>query len=271
MGVTYAGPADIYAAIAPLAAEPARAAAFFDLDGTLAPIVDRPEDAGVPSRTRELVERIGERYPLAGVISGRRAADAREILGLEGLTYIGNHGYEVLRPGADAAQPAPALAGEEETAAAFLRAVDVGRLEGAGLRTEDKGPIVALHWRGAADPTEAESAAAGIAADAEAAGLRTHRGRMVIELRPPVEIDKGIGLRGLLEVNQTIDAVFYAGDDRTDADAFGALGEMVASGALSATVRVAVVAEETPPEVAVSADLAVPGPEGFVAVLEALA
>jgi trehalose 6-phosphate phosphatase len=271
VGVTYAGPAEISTAVAPLAAEPARAAVFFDLDGTLAPIVARPEDARVPARTRELVERIGERYALAGVLSGRRAAEARRILGLDGLTYVGNHGYELLHPGAELAEGAPALAGMEGVATRFVSGIDRRRLDRVGLRVEDKAAIVALHWRGAENEGAAQSVAGAIAEEARAAGLHTHSGRMVLELRPAVEVDKGVGLTTLLAANQVLTGAFYAGDDHTDADAFRALGEMTRCGRLQRAVRVAVASSETPAEVIDGADLSVAGPDGLVAVLEALA
>lgn len=270
MGPKFATAAEIFDLIAPLAAEPLRGATFFDLDGTLAPIVARPEDSAVPSRTRELVGRIGERYGLAGVVTGRQALEARRILGLDQLIYIGNHGFEVLMPGEEEPEPAPALAGQETVAADFAADLDADRLAGAELRTEDKGAIVALHWRGADDVPGAESVAAGIASEAEDQGLHVHRGRMVLELRPPVELDKGAGLRSLLRHSPARTA-FYAGDDRTDADAFRALGEMVAAEKLDGAVRVAVIAEETPPEVGEAADIAVEGPDGLISVLEALA
>ena len=270
MPVTYASSSEIHTALDPLSAAPERCAVFFDLDGTLAPIVTRPEDAGVPAHARRLVERIAGRYALAGVVSGRRAAEARRILGLERITYVGNHGFEVLRPAAAAADPLPALAGKEKLAAGFASAVDPARLDAAGLRIEDKGAIVALHWRGAADEAESELVASEIAAQAEAAGLHTHRGRMVIELRPPIEVGKGDAVAALL-AEASLEAAFYAGDDRTDVDAFRALGELVEAGRLQRAVRVAVLSAESPASVAEAADLAVDGPAGFVAVLEALA
>ena len=265
-----ATPTEIFAAVAPLADEPRAAAVFFDLDGTLAPIVARPEDSGVPSRTRELVARIAGRYGLTGVVTGRRATDARRILGLEEITYVGNHGLELLGPDATGPEPVPALAGRETVAAEFARGIESERLRRAELRTEDKGAIVALHWRGASDLGRAERTAGEIEAEAEAAGLRTHRGRMVLELRPPVDVDKGDGISAALS-GSGLSAAFYAGDDLTDADGFRALAGLRAEGELERAVRVAVLSEETPADVAEAADLAVPGPEGFVAVLEALA
>jgi trehalose 6-phosphate phosphatase len=262
-------PAELTAALGPLTAAPERAGVFFDLDGTLAPIVDRPERAAVPARSRELLERIGARYRLAGVVTGRQATEARRIVGLDGLTYVGNHGFELLRPRA-AEEPAPALVGLETVAAEHAAALDRAELDRAGLRVEDKAAIVALHWRGAPDEDAAAAAAREIAARAEAGGLVTHWGRKVLELRPPVRIDKGIGLVSVI-AESDVRVAFYAGDDRTDVDAFRALAGVAAAGRLDAVVRVAVDSEETPAEVAEQADLAVAGPEGFVAVLEALA
>ena len=255
--------------LAPLLAEPARGAVLLDLDGTLAPIVGRPEDTEIPARTRELLGLIGERFGLTGVVTGRRAADARRIAGLDSLLYIGNHGYELLEPGARSARAAPALAGSGGRAAEFAAGLDPARLEAAGLRIEDKGPIVALHWRGAADEAAAAAEAARIGAEAEGAGLHTHDGRKVLELRPPVPVDKGVGIAAVL-AEADLDAALYAGDDRTDLDGFEALRRLVAEGSLRASVAIAVVAGETPPEVAAGADLSVAGPEQFLAVLEAL-
>lgn len=270
MTITYASPTEIFAAVAPLAADPAAAAAFFDLDGTLAPIVERPEDARVPERTRELVERIAERYAGAGVITGREATEARRILGLERLTYVGNHGFEVLLPGEGEPEPAAALGDAAGRVGEFVAGLSSERLSGAQLRIEDKGAIQALHWRGAATEADAERVAFEIAAEAERAGLWTHRGRKVIELRPPVELDKGAGLRSVLRFVPAR-AAFYAGDDRTDIDAFAAMTALTEAGKLERAVRVAVVSDESPAAVAAAADLSVDGPEGFVSVLEALA
>lgn len=265
-----APPAELSAVLSPLTAAPEVAGVFFDLDGTLAPIVDRPELAAVPARSRELLERIAGRYRLAGVVTGRRAVEARRIVGLDGLTYVGNHGFEVLAPGGAEADPVPALAGSERLAAEHAAALDQPELEDAGLRTEDKAAIVALHWRGAADEEAAAAKAREIASGAESDGLVTHWGRKVLELRPPVRLDKGTGLASVL-AGSAVRTAFYAGDDRTDVDAFRALAELVAAGTLDAAVAVAVDSEETPSEVAEEADLVVAGPDGFVPVLEALA
>jgi len=266
-----AGPAEILPAVAPLAEEPRNAAVLLDLDGTLAPIVERPETSAVPARTCELVAGIAARYGLVAVISGRQSLEARRILGLDQIVYVGNHGYELLHPGADAPVPAPALAGHERDAAQFLAGYGTDRLREAGVRIEDKAAIVALHWRGAADEAAAETAAELAGAEAEAKGLTIHVGRKVLELRPPVRTDKGRGVEGLIGGAAFLTAALYAGDDRTDLDAFAVLRRLAADGRLRHAVCIGIASPEAPPEVALSADLAVDGPDAFVTVLEALA
>jgi trehalose 6-phosphate phosphatase len=252
-------------------AAPANAAILLDLDGTLAPIVDRPELSAVPERARELVGEIVARFGLVAIVSGRRALDARRIMGLDTITYIGNHGYELLAPGAAAPQASPALVGHERDSADFLAAYGAAALEAAGVRIENKGAILALHWRGAPNEPEAEAEVALAAAEAEGANLIVHRGRKVVELRPAVRTDKGRAVESLLSGAHSIRTALYAGDDRTDVDAFSALRRMAEGARLRHAVCVGVLSDEAPPEVAVASDLTVAGTEGFVAVLEALA
>ena len=122
---------------------------------------------------------------MVGAVSGRRAAVARELVGVEGIAYSGNHGLEMLP--ADAAEPRldPALEGAGAGGRRAPRRSRSDPLRAAGLRIEDKGPIQALHWRGAADEAAAEGLAREIAEEAAAAaGLEPHWGRKVLELRP---------------------------------------------------------------------------------------
>jgi trehalose-phosphatase len=256
--------------LAPLREAPGRSAVLTDLDGTLAPIAARPEDAGVPEHARELLAAIAARYALVGVISGRRALDARRMVGLDELAYSGNHGFELLLPGESEPRPDPSLDGHDGDAEAFVAQIAPSEIEDLGIRVEDKGAIVALHWRGSANEGEAEAWASELANEAEWKGLVAHRGRMVLEIRPDVSIDKGRAVTSLLDGGE-IDAALYAGDDRTDLDAFRALGELHEAGRLAAAARIAIASDEAPPEVAAGADLVVDGPEGFVEVLEELA
>jgi trehalose 6-phosphate phosphatase len=270
---------DLQRLIAPLREEPRRAAILTDIDGTIAPIVLDPSEAGVSERTRELLRELARRYALVGCLSGRRAADARRVVGLHELAYSGNHGFELLLPGESEIRPDPSLDGHEAEAPRFVDGLDRSELERAGIRTEDKGAIMALHWRGAPNEGAAESLAHEIAGEAERRGLVPHRGRKVLEIRPNVAINKGIAVAALIQTYSAarhtaagpIDTALYGGDDRTDVDAFTALRSLEGDGELKATACIAVASDESPPEVSQEADLTVEGPEGFVRVLEGLA
>jgi trehalose 6-phosphate phosphatase len=253
-----------------LRANPAAAAILTDVDGTLAPIVERPEQALVPARTRELLEALGERFGLVGCISGRRALEARRLVGIEGIAYAGNHGLELLLPGELEPKLDPALAGQEHRAAEFVAGLDADALGAAGLRYEDKGPIQTLHWRGAEDERGAEARAHEIAAAAGRAKLEPRWGRKVLELRPVGGGGKDAAVAALLATDG-VTAAIYAGDDRTDLDAFRRLRELREDGELKTALCVGVVSPEAPPELPEEADLIVEGPTGWLELLEELA
>ena len=247
-------------ALRPLTRAPERAAIFLDVDGTLAPIVERAGDARVPAESVELLRRLARRYGGAACVSGRAAADARRLVGIDDIAYAGSHGAELLLPGEAEATVLPAFTEHADHVHRFVASRD------HGLRVEDKGPIVALHWRGAADEDAAEARARAIARQAEDEGLLTHGGRKVLEIRPPVEVHKGQAVEELVRRFGARSAL-YAGDDVTDLDAFAALRRLD----LEAAVCVGVASDEGPREIVDRADLVVDGPEGFVAVLAALA
>lgn len=253
-----------------LRAEPARTAILTDVDGTLAPIVERPEEAAVPARASELLAQLSERYGLVGCISGRQALEARRLVGVERLAYAGNHGLELLLPGEDAPRLDPGIDGDEDGAAGFVAALDAGALAASGLRLEDKGPIQSLHWRGAADEKGAEASAHEIAVEAGKAKLEPRWGRKVLELRPLGGGGKDAAVAALLAGGE-IAAAVYAGDDRTDLDAFRRLRELREEGALRTAVCVGVVSPEAPPQLVDECDIAVDGPGGWLAMLEELA
>jgi trehalose 6-phosphate phosphatase len=256
--------------LSPLRDDPGRSAVLTDVDGTIAPIVQDPAAAAVPAQTRALLRALAARYALVGCLSGRRALDARRIVGLDELAYSGNHGVELLLPGEDEVRPDPSLDGHEGDAPKFVEGLDRSELERVGIRAEDKGAIVALHWRGAENEGAAESLAHEIASEAEWQDLIPHRGRKVLEIRPNVAINKGIAVAALIPA-QPVDAALYGGDDRTDVDAFTALRTLRDDGELRASACIAVASGESPPEVSREADITVGGPPGFTKVLEALA
>jgi trehalose 6-phosphate phosphatase len=256
--------------LAPLREDPGSTAIFCDVDGTLAPIVERPGEAGVPADARGTLAALADRYELVGCISGRRATEARELVGVDGLAYIGNHGFERLLPGQSEAQLDHALHAHADAAARFVEHhLDPKGVEAAGLRLEDKGPIAALHWRGAPDEVAAEAKAREIARDAVGWNLVPHWGRKVLEIRPAVELNKGTALAQLLEERRLSNAL-YGGDDRTDVDAFRKLRAMGATGDLRAAICVGVASAEGPRELIQEADLVVEDTAGFLAALRLL-
>ena len=231
--------------LAALAANPERAAIMLDVDGTLAPIVERPQLAEVPEGTRAELRRLVGRYALVACISGRTGADAWRLVGVDGIVYVGVHGLE-LAPEADAWRP-------------LLQAF----AEVDWPWIEDKGLTVAFHWREAPDEEAARSELEGIAERARASGLEARWGRKVLELRPPVDADKGTAVRALLAENRLRRAL-YAGDDTTDLDAFGGLD------GCEVAVRVAVASAESPAGLRAAADLVVSSPAELVELLRAL-
>jgi trehalose 6-phosphate phosphatase len=258
------------ALLEPLLADPRHAAVFTDVDGTLAPIVERPEQAAVPERARELLRALNGRFGLVGCISGRQALEARRLVGVEEIAYAGNHGLELLLPGAEEPELDPAMAGQEHSAAEFLDGRDSDGLTAVGLRREDKGPIQTLHWRGAEDEQTAKARAREIAAEAGRAKLEPRWGRKVLELRPIGGGGKDAAVAALLAADG-VTAAIYAGDDRTDLDAFRRLRELSEGGPLEYAVCVGVLSPEAPPGLAEESDLTVDGPPGWLELLAELA
>jgi trehalose 6-phosphate phosphatase len=254
----------------PLLADPGRAAVLLDIDGVLAPIVRRAEEARVSEETSLLLGRLARRYGLVACISGRAAADARRLVGVGGISYAGSHGAELLEPGATRPRINDAFKSWEARVRAFVGERDTPELRRLRIRIEDKGPIAALHWRGVPDEDGARTHLEGLAAEAETAGFKIHWGRKVLEVRPPVPIDKGLAVRELVELARPRTAMF-AGDDATDLDAFAALTALVDEGELDAAVRVGVGSDEGPRAIVEQADLVVDGVDGFADVLAALA
>jgi trehalose 6-phosphate phosphatase len=228
-----------------LRAEPERAAILLDVDGVLAPIVDRPEDARVPDDTREELRRLAATYALVACVSGRTGADAQRLVGLDEIVYVGEHGLE-LDP--DAPRWRDRIRAFAETVA---------------WPVEDKGLTLSFHYRTAEDPEAAEAYLLETAERARDSGLVPRFGRMVLEVRPPLATNKGTAVRALL-AGRGLSRALYAGDDSTDLDAFRALDE------LEWGVRVGVVSDEAPRAIAEAADVVVSSPAAMLELLRTL-
>jgi trehalose 6-phosphate phosphatase len=232
--------------LAVLAAEPARAAILLDVDGVLAPIVDVPVDACVPEETRAELRRLHGLYALVGCVSGRSGADARRVVGVDELLYVGEHGLEL-------APEAVAWSARLQEFSATVAWEDVER----------KPLTVSFHYRRAEDEPDAREFLEAVATRARSEGLVARFGRKVLELRPPVAADKGTAVRHLLSERGLVRAL-YAGDDTTDLDAFAALEP------LELGVRVAVASAEGPAELREAADVVVDGPAEMLELLRRL-
>jgi trehalose 6-phosphate phosphatase len=261
--------ATLVEALEPLRSDPAHAAVLLDIDGTLAPIVRHAADAHVPEATRSLLIEIAKRYGIVGCVSGRRASTARQIVAIGTIAYIGNHGGELLLPGATRPDLDPDLAAWAPRVRAFAAAAFTPERQRVRIRSEDKDVIAAFHWRGAPDEAAASAVAADIAREAGEQGFAVHWGRKVLEVRPPVELHKGLGIAALLR-GQPVSAAVYVGDDTTDLDAFRGLRALVGADGLECAVCVAVDSDETPPELASEADLLVDSAAGVRGLLQAL-
>jgi trehalose 6-phosphate phosphatase len=261
--------ATLVEALEPLRSDPARSAVLLDIDGTLAPIVRHAADAHVPEATRALLIEIAKRYAVVGCVSGRRAATARQIVAIGTIAYVGNHGGELLRPGATRPEVDPEVAAWTERVRQFAARAYTAEHQRLRVRSEDKDSIAAFHWRGAPDEAAAAVAAREIARRALQEGLAVHWGRKVLEVRPPVDLDKGLGIAALLR-GQRVTAAVYVGDDTTDLDAFRGLRSLVGEEALTTAICAAVSSDEAPPELAREADLTLDGTAGVRELLEAL-
>jgi trehalose 6-phosphate phosphatase len=228
-----------------LAHAPDLAAIVLDVDGTLAPIVQRPEEASVPAEAQRELQRLVGRYALVACVSGRTGEDARRLVGVDGVRYVGSHGLE-LAPDADR---------WHDEIHRFAAGVD--------WPVEDKGLTVSFHYRQAQSEDEALEYLEGVADRAREAGLVPRFGRKVLEIRPPVDADKGTAVTQLLEEAELRRAL-YAGDDTTDLDAFRALD------GLEVGVCVAVSSDEAPSELVDAADIVVDSPVELLDLLAQL-
>jgi trehalose 6-phosphate phosphatase len=229
-----------------LAADPDRAALFLDVDGVLAPIVPRPEDARVPEATRVELKRVAARYRLVACVTGRSSELARTIVGVEELTYAGEHGLEL-----------------DPQAQSWAGRIHGFAAEVPWTATEVKPLSVAFHFRTEPDPAAARRTLEPVAAAALDLGFRPRWGRMVLEVLPPIDASKGTAVRALIEQHD-VQRALYAGDDTTDLDGFAALD------GLEVAVRVAVASPEGPAELGERADLVLGSTEAFLELLRQL-
>lgn len=255
------------AGLAALLAGPSRALVCFDFDGTISPIVPDPDRARAHPEAPAALARLATRVGQVAVVTGRPAAlavDYGRLAEVPGVVVLGHYGLERWQDGETTApDPPPGVDAVRRRLPALLS--ELGAPEGTYV--EDKGRAVAVHVRRTPDPAAAFALLERpLAALAEETGLVVEPGRMVLELRPP-GLDKGHAVRGLAHELAPSVVVFF-GDDLGDLAAFEAVDELRAAGTpgllvCSGSTEVTALAER--------ADLVVEGPEGVVALVQALA
>jgi len=259
--------------LTPLRGAPGDTGVLSDIDGTLAPIVERPEDARLAVGALEVLTLLADNVDQLAVISGRAADEVVRLGGLDavrGLRVLGHYGLQAWRDG-QLESPAP----EPGVELARRRLPDL--LAGApdGVYVEDKQHSVAVHTRPAASPQQAlDDLTPALWQLASDAGLEAVPGKFVLELRP-AGIDKGTALRGLIH-DVRASTVVYVGDDVGDLPAFRVVAELRESGAIDGLAVAAIsydsaTSDEVPAELREAADLVLPGPDAVVAWLAGIA
>lgn len=227
---------------------------FTDIDGTISWTAPTPAQAQVSPICRYYLPLLTKTLALVAVISGRPVAQMREMLGIEGIVYIGNHGFERwelgrVRLGNEISQYSAVI----EATLQELKPV----LAIEGVFFDNKGVTASIHYRLCRDREAARrQILATLAQSSAAKGLLAIQGKMVIDLRPPLPINKGSATLDLIREHKLRRAI-YLGDDLTDVDAFRAIHEANASNFKG--LAIGVISREAPPEVEVEADFTLDG------------
>ncbi|HEV2066112.1 MAG TPA: trehalose-phosphatase, partial [Thermomicrobiales bacterium] len=207
--------------------EKRRAGLFTDFDGTLSPLAPTPDAATIEPSAAIALGELTAHIDVVGIVTGRAAEDARVRAGIPDLLYVGNHGLEWMHQGQHTIHPAGIAT--ERVLGPALSAIRQ-RLEQVaspeGVIFEDKRLSGSIHYRLSEDPLAVGSQLASITDEvAQEYGLRVSAGKMVFELRPLAEVNKGTALEMLITQHHLDVAVFF-GDDMTDVDGFLALGRI---------------------------------------------
>ena len=243
---------------------PEEAGVFLDFDGTLSEIVERPDAARPAEGVTELLDELSRRFRLVAIVSGRSAVQLVDWLG-PGVEIWGLHGAErseggrvVLAPEAESFLPVLRAASEQARA----------RLPEEEIEIEEKGVMLGIHYRRADDRESARHRVEAVSREiALEHGLELGRGRMVVELKPPLAFSKAAVIRARAR-SLDLRSVAFVGDDLVDLPAFDALDELESEGV--AGVRVAVHSNEAPRDLLARADIVVDGPPGVVSFLRSL-
>ncbi len=204
----------------------ARTLLLLDYDGTTVPIQKTPQQARLDEETRHLLSELSKTPTTTlGIISGRSINDIRSMVGLEELIYVGNHGLEILLPG----RPVERLYGREtlDLIQNVYKELKMQLSGTEGILFEEKGPILAIHYRTASPGAGDILLNAANTLVSKNPSLTLRKGKMLIEITPNMAFNKGLAVKWLLSnlFPGERPVVIFAGDDLTDEDAFAILGQ----------------------------------------------
>lgn len=220
----------------------ATAGLFLDIDGTLSEIVPLPHEATISPAIRDAVARLASRLALVCIVTGRPADNGRRMVGLDQLTYVGNHGMEWIRDGTVFTDRTAAPYEEDVERALEAVKQQCGRTDAI---IEEKACSFAVHYRNSADPQAVEHMALRAIEQQDDCRVRVLTGKAHINVLPPVTLNKGTAVRSLVESHK-LGWALLAGDDVTDIDAFREARELASRGDFHCT-NVAVLGEDCPP------------------------
>jgi len=191
-----------------------------DVDGTISPTAPTPPQAEVSPLCRQYLSILSEKLALVAAISGRPAVEAKNMLRIDKMVYIGNHGLERWTEGhtelVDEAKEYPKVIKAAVKELSRFLAID-------GISIEDKGATATIHYRLCPEPELAkEKIHAALKSLAQARHLRIMEGKMAINLLPPVSLNKGTTVLDLIR-DYRLRGAIYLGDEYTDIDAFRAI------------------------------------------------
>ena len=193
-----------------------------DIDGTISEIAPTPTEALVTDSMREELLKLQRKFALLAVISGRSVLNAREMVGIDGLIYVGNHGMEFMEDEKISLYPeVEKYLQQMKQTGQKLKNGDLSHID--GLLFEDKGICFSIHYRLALQSDNVrEKILNNIRNDPDCEKLKITEGRQLVELKPPLSCDKGTILENIIQ-KYNLKKVIYLGDDITDADAFNKL------------------------------------------------
>jgi len=214
-----------------------------DIDGTISEITSTPEEAVITPSMKKELSKLKEKFRMVGVISGRSVKNAKSMVGIDGILYVGNHGMEYVNNGEIFIDPeAVKYLGNIKKNAEQLKNSELSKIN--GLMFEDKGICISIHYRKCKLQEDVRKKIIDAVNSIDTNEMKLTEGRKLVELKPPISRDKGFIIEKIME-KYDLDRIIYLGDDVTDFDAFTKLKELEKTGKIR-TASILVLSSEIP-------------------------